>query len=188
MESNLCQVCDGNFFRKNHFQCYCTECSLLVKEIQQKAAMVVAKAIREDRLAPAYLMRCVDCGGFAAAWEHRYYSLPEEVVATCHECNQKRGPALDVRVLANELRKAKKWAAGQTIQTDPKPVNLEKLIDDFEHRAISAAIVHADFKLTKAATLLGISYRSLRYRLNRLKIGNTYNETDTTNQPDTTGA
>ena len=49
-------------------------------------------------------------------------------------------------------------------------VDLEKLIEDFERKHIQVALEKTSGNLTNAAKLLGMSYRSIRYRVKKLSL------------------
>lgn len=64
-----------------------------------------ARAIRNGQLPKPWTRNCVDCGEPAEAYDHRNYALPMDVVAVCHRCNLRRGPAeLDTEVVVQHLR------------------------------------------------------------------------------------
>jgi two-component system response regulator PilR (NtrC family) len=52
----------------------------------------------------------------------------------------------------------------------PDGVDLERLVSDFERTWVTRALEHTGGVRKRAATLLGISFRSLRYRLDKLGI------------------
>lgn len=52
-----------------------------------------------------------------------------------------------------------------------KEMNLEKYIEEIEIREITNALAKANNNKTKAAELLGISFRALRYKIKKLDIG-----------------
>ena len=50
------------------------------------------------------------------------------------------------------------------------PSSLPDYLDDIERDVIRQALARTHFNRTKAADLLGISFRQLRYRMQRLSI------------------
>jgi two-component system response regulator PilR (NtrC family) len=91
----------------------------------------------------------------------------------------------NVRELENILERALTLCDGQTIrcedlqlrQVAPPQVgsatasaDLEKQMEDIERRAIVEALEKTRYNKTKAAALLGMSFRSLRYRIKKLGI------------------
>ena len=52
----------------------------------------------------------------------------------------------------------------------PEGVDLERLLSDFERAWVTRALEHTGGVRKKAAVLLGVSFRSLRYRLVKLGI------------------
>jgi two-component system response regulator PilR (NtrC family) len=61
-------------------------------------------------------------------------------------------------------------AAPGTPAYDPEQQSLESYLEDIERRAITAALEHERWNRTAAARRLGMSFRSLRYRLKKLGI------------------
>ena len=64
---------------------------------------------------------------------------------------------------------------GRTVLRDPprnvaRSSELQGYLDDVERRRILAALEQARWNKTKAAKLLGITFRALRYRLQKLDI------------------
>ena len=63
------------------------------------------RAIRNGQLPKPHTRSCVDCGRQAEEYDHRNYTHPMDVVAVCHRCNMRRGPAeLDPEVVIHHLR------------------------------------------------------------------------------------
>ncbi|GAC1633769.1 MAG: sigma-54 dependent transcriptional regulator [Nevskia sp.] len=60
--------------------------------------------------------------------------------------------------------------AGSATAPAPLPGDLEGQMEDMERRAIREALEKARYNKTKAAALLGMSFRSLRYRIKKLNI------------------
>jgi transcriptional regulator with GAF, ATPase, and Fis domain len=120
-------------------------------------------------------MKCVDCGKESRCFDHRYYAKPHEVDPVCVNCNRNRGPALDVRPLARAVLGMDGHQSTLRPQKPPKgpiakPINLVMLLNEAERDRIVKALVAARYNRTKAAKLLGITPRSLKYRAERLKI------------------
>lgn len=61
--------------------------------IRQRAANLVAKAIKAGELQRPGAFSCVDCGRPAMHYDHRDYTKPLNVVPVCRSCNVMRGPA-----------------------------------------------------------------------------------------------
>lgn len=61
--------------------------------IQNRAAGIVARAIRAGALASPRSRVCTDCGRPAEAYDHRDYTQPLKVDPVCRSCNVMRGPA-----------------------------------------------------------------------------------------------
>jgi two-component system response regulator PilR (NtrC family) len=83
----------------------------------------------------------------------------------------------NVRELENILERAVALSSGEVIEkkdlqlTDARSVvPLEEYLQRVEKDAILAALEKARYNRTKAAKLLGITFRALRYRLERLGI------------------
>ncbi len=102
----------------------------------------------------------------------------------------------NVRELENAIQRAVALAAGETIQAKDlderivrkaapagaaagsaagldfpdSGVNLEERVEDLEKRYIQEALARTEGNLTRAAELLGISFRAIRYKVKRLGI------------------
>lgn len=75
------------------------------KYYRQRCGAQVATAIKDKSLPHPNDRPCVDCGLPADEYEHRNYARPLDVVAVCHGCNLRRGPAeLDPEVVIHHLR------------------------------------------------------------------------------------
>lgn len=102
-----CALCGGQIGVKrsqtaNHSR-YCSwECATAVGAVRVQAMRLVHSHIRRGLIPPASSLKCVDCGEDALHYEHRHYTRPLEVEATCRSCNYKRGPAEDI---ASAVRK-----------------------------------------------------------------------------------
>ncbi len=99
----------------------------------------------------------------------------------------------NVRELENTLERALAWSDGSVISAEdlslpeqqPKPamtgaeveesmpadVNLEEYLEGIERRVINTALEQNRWNKTATAENLGISFRALRYRLKKLKLG-----------------
>ena len=167
MKVRKCAVCGKriNGFRINH---YCVACMPYVQRIQFEVGRKMASA----GLPSAAGNKCVDCGKPATARDHRYYSAPLEVEYVCTYCNMKRGPALDIaRVVKNWCRLYGHQSAiperpDGLPQWDGSPLN--EFLAAEERDYIESAIEKARHNKTAAARALGITYRSLRYRMGKL--------------------
>lgn len=164
-----CLICDFPISVK---KTYCLDCLPAVKQIQSQAQAIMFRA----NLPRPKGLACVDCNAPGYGYDHRYYASPLDVVPVCAACNIARGPALDIRPLTRRLL----GMDGHAITfKPPKPVkqvkppiciDLQGMLDFAERKEIDLALAKARYNKTKAAKLLGISFRSLRYRLNRLHI------------------
>jgi two-component system, NtrC family, response regulator PilR len=66
-----------------------------------------------------------------------------------------------------------------TLEHITLPINLETHLDTIEQQLIEAALIAANYNRTAAAKLLGLNFRQLRYRLQRLDIKFDDNDNDT---------
>ncbi len=88
----------------------------------------------------------------------------------------------NVRELENVLERAMTLCDGEKItmadlqlrppSTAPTPSGLEQQMDDMERQAIRDALARTRYNKTRAAELLGMSFRSLRYRIKKLGLDN----------------
>lgn len=127
----------------------------------------------QAKLPPADGQTCVDCGKRAFYYDHRYYSRPLDVVPVCRGCNIKRGPARDLAdVIRNGIGYQPSYApdlaadvaAGVTVDLDTE-------LRTAERAAIEQALQASKWNRTKAAKALGITYRAMRYKMQKLGIG-----------------
>jgi len=77
---------------------------------------------------------------------------------------------LTVDSLPPQLQK-KRTTLSCTLQEIPAGFNMEQWLEEQERQILQAALQQADGVRTKAAELLGISFRQIRYRLDKLGIG-----------------
>ena len=61
-------------------------------------------------------------------------------------------------------------ASVQNMRIPPDGIDLQKLMEEYERSLILEALIPAHGVKKKAAQLLGVSFRSLRYRLEKLGI------------------
>lgn len=134
---------------------YCSACRGIVSKIQTET-----KKIMDKHNIPRPDDACVDCGKPATCYDHRYYGMPLEVDPVCVACNTNRGPALDVVELAR----------GRLMPIEEIDTSLDNLIDKTETKALKHALLLHRNNMTQAAKYLKISYRSIRYRVQRLGI------------------
>ncbi len=73
-------------------------------------------------------------------------------------------------VAANVAGEAEEIPQQATLAEDNLPRSLPDHLDDVEREVIRRALVKTNFNRTQAAELLGISFRQLRYRMQRLDI------------------
>ena len=143
---------------------YCKECAAKLGSVgtQVKRIMVSAGVKLESG------MVCVDCGRLAEMYDHRYYSRPLDVEPVCRGCNRRRGPARDI---ADVLRNGLLYVP--TVRPTPEALgipHLELALDEYERQILTKALQDALWNRTKAARALGITFRAMRYRMERLKI------------------
>ena len=96
-----CVVCDSvirESYRRHLWYCS-TDCSRIVSEARAGVAPIVGRLISTKEIPKASAFKCVDCGKDAMDYDHRKYMEPDCVVPVCRGCNQKRGPATDVKAL-----------------------------------------------------------------------------------------
>jgi two-component system response regulator PilR (NtrC family) len=77
-----------------------------------------------------------------------------------------RSPLIGVEVLPPTVTEAR--PRGDAPRIPPEGVKLESLVDDYERRLLGEALREAGGVKKQAAKLLGISFRSFRYRLEKL--------------------
>ena len=143
-----------------------------MQQIQVKAQVEVLRA----KLPSVHALQCEDCPRPAQCYDHRYYERPLEVAPVCFSCNTLRGPANDIRSMARKalgldghpktykpVKRIKK-----VLLTDS--TDLCSILDLAERKEINLALAKANHNQTKTAQLLGITPRSLRYRMDRLRI------------------
>jgi Bacterial regulatory protein, Fis family len=164
----LCVVCDTPFLgRVVPIRSYCDTCRPFVQEVIGRAHKVMHAA----NIPAAAGYECVDCKRPAFSWDHRYYSQPLEVEPVCARCNTNRGPAHDVRQLARELMGIFSVPEPpEQSQVVLPPKDLQAHLDAIERAWIKQAVAQAKNNRTAAAKALGVTYRSLRYRIDRLRI------------------
>ena len=140
---------------------YCSSCRGVVANIRK----VVARAMADGDI-PRPSGQCVDCGQPATCYDHRYYSLPFEVDPVCSRCNTNRGPAVDVA----ELGRAALGLGEAVTRHDVAPVSLTEKLRTAEKHAIQSALKVHNHNMAAAARALGVKYRSIRYRMDKLGI------------------
>ena len=118
---------------------------------------------------------CLDCKRRPATCrDHRHYSKPLEVVNVCSPCNLARGYAEDLFELIKRHR--------GVIPPDSKPLDEPKATPEIAPRDLTAhmlavergliesALIECRHNRTAAARRLGISFRAMRYRMEKLGI------------------
>lgn len=116
---------------------------------------------------------CVDCGSRPARHrDHRHYSSPLKVAYVCAQCNALRGQALDLHDLIRRHRGLDKSIPDSApLPQEPEvplyelPTILDNIIRDAEIAYIREALKKTGGNMFQAAKLLGINYRSMRYRM-----------------------
>jgi two-component system response regulator PilR (NtrC family) len=96
------------------------------------------------------LERAVVLGGEVILPEH----LPEQIRETTQRVDSSSNPKFETEVIVDEQMSL--------------PINLDELLLATERRYIEAALVQTKGAKKKAAELLGINFRSFRYRLQKL--------------------
>ena len=163
---NPCIVCQRPVSSLLYTALYCGVCRAAVAELQREAKRAVVSA----NLPNPGEFECVDCGKPATDYDHRYYALPVEVEPVCSGCNTKRGPALDVVALVRDRVAAVSEPHQPAREAPEKPQTLQEILDAAERRFIQSALASCRGNATAAARSLRISYRSMRYRMDRLGI------------------
>ena len=93
----------------------------------------------------------------------------ENVIQRCVALSRSDDVGTDT--LPPEIRAARtSEGAGLTLSVGPDGADLEKLVEHYERTLLESALARADGVKTEAARLLGISFRSLRYRLQKIGI------------------
>lgn len=177
MTKKRCDICNEIVHKpKNGLCSNCLTTKIIVQ--RSAAAMMNLHGI------PQASGICVDCGARPATCrDHRHYASPLKVDFVCMPCNRRRGHALDLYDLIRQHRgllqiEAEQQQKNEVLEhTEPVlhvmggiPQDLPKYLADVETRIILNALTKTRHNRTGAAKLLGISFRSLRYRLERLKI------------------
>lgn len=161
-----CIVCgEPNLKRQSE---YCANC-FAAKIIIQRSATAMLDLHGIVRASGM----CVDCGVRPATCrDHRHYAAPLKVDFVCTACNTKRGAALDL----HELIKAHR---GMIVITEPQQdapaassqvAQLKDSLKERELAMILAALEQTKWNRTQAAKVLGITFRALRYRMEKLGI------------------
>ena len=73
--------------------------------------------------------------------------------------------------LPTEVAGAASAPAGEILTLPPAGANLDEILNEVERRLLLSALERTDGNRTAAAKLLGISFRSLRYRLSKHGLG-----------------
>jgi len=103
---------------------------------------------------------CIHCGDPESAAHHSDYCLPLEVVWLCQSCHSRH----HIRLRRYDLFIAKEKTK-DTNEAEPLPLDDE--LNNLEKKRVREAMRNANENKTRAANLLGISLRSLRYRLDK---------------------
>ena len=82
-----------------------------------------------------------------------------------------RGPLIELDVLPYGLQEEPVVRAAQEIELPQEGIELEVMVERLERTLIEKALERSDGVKTEAAKLLGIPYRSLRYRLDKYQMG-----------------
>lgn len=161
--SVACAVCDEPLRSKSSV--YCPNCRSAKELIQRTATLMM----QLHGLPPASGL-CVEClTAPATCRDHRYYARPLDVDNVCGGCNAKRGAALDLDELISVHRGLRRASPALSMPSE-FPSNLSKHMEAYERRIIERAIAHCHHNQTATARLLGLTFRALRYRIERLGI------------------
>lgn len=165
-----CVVCEEKAIKGSE---YCPNC-IAAKTVIQRSA----KQMMDLHGVPPAKGICVDCGVRQATQrDHRHYASPLKVEHVCIPCNQKRGAALDLRELIRAHRGLS--APNDYSQDIPQKLKIVKTEDDFipsdlelymdnvEKDFLTKAVKKTGGNLTAAAEVLGLTFRTLRYRLEK---------------------
>ena len=82
-----------------------------------------------------------------------------------------RGPLIEPDVLPYNLQEEPVVRAAQDIALPDEGIRLEEMVERLERTLIEKALERSAGVKTEAAKLLGIPYRSLRYRLDKYEMG-----------------
>ncbi len=116
--------------------------------------------------------RCVDCQERPATCrDHRQYAKPLSVESVCTPCNIARGPADDLYALIRQHRGLLPPIAEPVIvPVVSVPSDLDKHLQSYQRSIIESALAQYRYNQTATAKALGISFRTLRYRIESLGI------------------
>jgi two-component system, NtrC family, response regulator PilR len=95
--------------------------------------------------------------------------LPTEAVAAL-DMREAIGPEESAAAVASIMAMAENFVIEPSVTSSELPHSLPMHLDDVERNIIRQALTRTQFNRTKAAELLGISFRQLRYRMQRLSI------------------
>ena len=100
-----------------------------------------------------------------------------------HACTLEDGHEIEPTSLPAGLRRlnATGHQAPTELQVPPSGIDLDNAVEDLERRLITQALEHTGGLKKEAARLLGISFRSLRYRVS--KLGISVEPSDTSHRP-----
>ena len=134
---------------------------LLAEHFLKKYTDEFAKPIREIEFdAMQYLLRYSFPGNV-----RELENMLERAVAL------EDGPTLQLASLSRRERLHTRSSTPPPAELPDEGIKLDDMVEDLERRMIGQALARTGGHKKKAATLLGISFRQLRYRLDKLKIG-----------------
>lgn len=95
MATFICRECRKETRRSQGRVVRCYSCSWIVSTITTRCCGAVKRAVKRGLIPDlaAQFVPCPDCGERATVYDHRDYDKPLDVVAVCHGCNLRRGPA-----------------------------------------------------------------------------------------------
>ena len=171
---NKCPVCNEPIRKQGAVMCAnCLDAKIIIQ--RSVSAMMTLHGI------PMASGICVDCGARpATARDHRHYASPLKVDYVCGPCNFRRGPALDLYEMIKRHRGLLKHEAEKMDEPQAKeskvdqpgagielPMDIERFLETVEKHYIEKALEKTRFNITKAAGLLSLSFRSMRYRIEK---------------------
>lgn len=168
-----CPVCNEIMLATGQNSDMCHNCRSAKLLIQRTAsAMMTLHGI------PLASGICEDCGTRPATCrDHRHYGAPLKVAYVCSPCNAKRGAALDLHTLIKahrgmlRIEEAAEEANEAPAETEDcnqlLPVNLDEHMAKVEKEILIKALQANRHNRTRTAKSLGISFRSIRYKLEK---------------------
>ena len=146
---------------------------LLVDHFLRKYAEIFRKDVRELSSYALQVLMDYDYPGNVreleniiergVALENSNIILPESLTLSAHRRRRQDQPEAQAQI-------EESLALNQKLQEEAYELGLEKVMDRTEKQIIEAALLRAENSKMRAAELLKISFRSLRYKVQKLKI------------------